>query len=75
MAAAMLQGKNVVNFLYRCRLALRYAVFTQRMGGDVGSADASPASTVTLVDLRIALVAAIALVLSLSVLGTESFVG
>lgn len=51
------------------------AVFAQRVLRDVGGADASPAGTVTLVDLRIALVAAIALVLSLSVLGTESFVG
>lgn len=45
------------------------------MLGDVGGADASPAGTVTLVDLRVTLVFAVAGVLGFRVGFAESFVG
>lgn len=51
------------------------AVFTQRVLGDVGGADAAPASTVTLVDSRVTLVLAVVFVCLFGVDLAEPFAG
>ena len=51
------------------------AVFAQRMLRDVGSTDAAPARTVTLVDLRVALKPAVVLVCLFGVELAEPFAG
>ena len=75
VATAVLERQDVVDFSHRRYLSLSLTVFTQRMLGNICGANLTPAPAVTLVDLRVTLVLAVAGVLSLSVVGTEAFVG
>lgn len=63
MRATMLQGQNVVNFLRSSDTAVHLALLTQRMGCDVSVTNLAPPMAVTSVDLRVTLVATVALFL------------
>lgn len=67
VGATKLERNNVVNLLGRSNAPALLAVFTQRAGGDVGVAYFAPVVVVALVDLRVPLVGAVALVFGLSV--------
>lgn len=72
MTAAVFEREDVVHLSDRGEYPLLLAVFTQRVGCDVAGADGTPGSPVAAVDLRVALVGAVALLFSLGVLGAEA---
>ncbi|WCV10529.1 hypothetical protein [Corynebacterium silvaticum] len=71
----MFEWDHVVDLSDRRVPATGQAVLAQRVGFDVGRADLSPPVVVATVDLRLALVLAVAGVLGASVLGAEPRVG
>ena len=75
VGATVLKRENVVDFLCGRVPAGREAVFAERVGGDVGGADFTPARAVAGVDLRITLLLPIVCVFHLRVLLAETFVG
>lgn len=60
VGAAVIKWQNMVHFLRRCDSAVGFALFAQRVGCDVTVADLPPGMTITLIDLRVALEAAVA---------------
>ena len=74
VAATMTEGHNVVNLGSRCGPSCFQAVLAQWVGVQVAGADLAQGLVVAAVDLRVTLEAAVALVLSLGVLGAEPLV-
>ena len=75
VAAAVVERDHVVDLSHGRVPSTGQAVLTQRVGFDVGRADLSPPVVVASVDLRVALVVAVAGVLGAGVLGAEPLLG
>lgn len=75
VGAAVFQRDHVVDLSHGRVPATGQAVLTQRVGFDVGRADLSPPVVVATVDLRVALVVAVAGVLGTGVLGAKPLLG
>ncbi len=75
VGAAVVEREDVVDLSHGRVPATGQAFLAQRVGFDVGRANSSPPVVVASVDLRVALVRAVASVLSASVLGAEPRLG
>lgn len=75
VGATVFERDHVVDLIHGRVPCTGQAVLTQRVGFDVGRADLSPPVVVASVDLRVALVLAVASVLSASVLRAEPLLG
>lgn len=75
MRATIFERDDVVNLLGWRHTPLSLALFTQRVGLDVGVADFAPAVVVALVDRRVTLIRPVPLVFCTSVSRAEAVVG